>query len=141
MVGWPYLALFLRNRWQLGVYMLSQDLNTRANNSNRSYPQFKKTWLRWGVCVPLALVASPAVAGEVPRCGPRAEMAAVIESEFKEQRTVLMIDARGRLVEIFRNANTGAWTALLTPPGLPACISMTGTHYAGYRDKPEGAGS
>ena len=41
----------------------------------------------------------------------------------------MMLDARGNLVEMFSNDDTGSWTMTVTMPGGPTCVMTSGESF------------
>ena len=79
-----------------------------------------------------ALIASPAGAQSVPR-GPTPALAERLASEYGEAPAVGGVDATGRLLVMYANAETGTWTAVLaTAEGL-SCIVSSGEGWSTER--------
>lgn len=81
----------------------------------------------------LALTAgaalAPAIAEAGSPCLPHDEVVGRLASKHDEHRTAWMTDMQGNLVEIFANAETSAWTLVVTGPNGRACIVSHGQGY------------
>jgi hypothetical protein len=78
------------------------------------------------------LVFSSMVAGaqNIPgSCGARADVVTHLDKKFGEQRNNMMLDARGNLVEMFSNHDTGSWTLTVTIPDGPTCVVNSGESF------------
>lgn len=62
-------------------------------------------------------------------CGARGDLVTHLDKKFGEQRNNLMLDARGNLVEMFSNHETGSWTLTVTVPGGPTCVLSSGESF------------
>jgi hypothetical protein len=62
-------------------------------------------------------------------CGVRSDLLAHLGKKFGEQRNNMMLDARGNLVEVFSNNETGSWTLTVTVPGGPTCVMSSGESF------------
>ena len=62
-------------------------------------------------------------------CGLRADLVGHLEKKFGEQRNNMMLDARGNLVEVFSNLETGSWTLTVTIPGGRTCVMSSGESF------------
>ncbi len=89
----------------------------------------------------LACILATPAAAQPEQCADREALVEHLKAKFGEHRTSLMLDNRGRMIELFRNPKTGSWTLLMTPPGMPSCLVLAGEHYAGDREEPEGESS
>ena len=84
----------------------------------------------------LALEPSAADA-QRPRCGPRATMVEWLEKQFDEKRSGVGISREGRLVEVF-TSGSGSWTILMTFPGGPTCLVLSGKNWHPIETPPDG---
>lgn len=72
----------------------------------------------------------PANAQNVPAsCGMRADVVTHLDKKFGERRNNMMLDARGNLVEMFSNLDTGSWTLTVTIPDGPTCVMSSGESF------------
>jgi hypothetical protein len=72
----------------------------------------------------------PADAQNIPTsCGVRTDVVAHLDKKFGEQRNNMMLDARGNLVELFSNLDTGSWTLTVTIPDGPTCVLSSGESF------------
>ncbi len=62
-------------------------------------------------------------------CDLRDKVVAHLKAKFGEDRSSLMLDARGNLLEMFSNHETGSWTLTVTLPGGPTCVMNSGEHF------------
>lgn len=62
-------------------------------------------------------------------CAPHANMIALLKNRFEEDRSAVMLDNRGNLMELFGNRVTGSWTLTITQPGGPTCILNAGEYF------------
>lgn len=68
------------------------------------------------------LIAAPAVAQDGPPCGPRDGIVAALSQQFGEEPAGMGISDEGPVMEVFANARTGTWTALVSDPSGQSCI-------------------
>jgi hypothetical protein len=59
------------------------------------------------------------------KCGPHAEIVAILLAQFKEQLVGYGLNGGGKLTEFFASPQ-GTWTMLVTPPVGPSCITDSG---------------
>ena len=71
-------------------------------------------------------------------CDLRDKVVAHLKAKFGEERASLMLDARGNLLEMFSNHETGSWTLTVTIPGGPTCVMNSGEYFFAEPTKPEG---
>lgn len=78
----------------------------------------------------LALSPISADAQNTPTsCGVRTDVVTHLDKKFGEQRNNMMLDARGNLVEMFSNLETGSWTLTVTIPDGPTCVMSSGESF------------
>lgn len=87
------------------------------------------------LAVLVTIASSTASAQGVP-CGPSQALTARLAGEYGEAVTGGGIDAAGRLLRIFANAETGTWTAVVTSPEGLSCIVSSGENWANERPEP-----
>ena len=80
-------------------------------------------------------IASTAAAQQVP-CGPSEALTARLASEYGEAVTGGGIDAAGRVLQIFANAETGTWTAVVSTAEGMSCVVSSGELWASERPDP-----
>jgi len=62
-------------------------------------------------------------------CGPHDAVAAMLKRDYGETAQVQAVAQDGRLMEIYANAATGSWTAIMTKPDGTACVVAGGKQY------------
>ena len=72
-----------------------------------------------------------------PRCGQRTTIVDWLENKFDEKRTGVGISQSGRLVEVF-TSGSGSWTVLMTFPGGPTCLILSGEDWHPNKVPPDG---
>ena len=72
-----------------------------------------------------------------PRCGPRTAMVEWLENQFHEKRSSVGISREGRLIEVF-TSGAGSWTVLMTFPGGPTCLILSGQNWHPIEAPPNG---
>ena len=71
----------------------------------------------------------PSVAhAQQTRCGQRTNIVEWLEKQFDEKRSGVGISLKGRLVEVF-TSESGSWTVLITFPGGPTCLILSGQNW------------
>ena len=73
-------------------------------------------------------VAVPATAQQ-NNCAPTEGMTQYMAEKYGEGVTGYGIDAKGRVVSIFVNADTGTWTAVMSFPNGQSCLVAGGTDW------------
>jgi hypothetical protein len=98
----------------------------------------------WRSCLAIILGAvagaaalSPWPASGRAPCGPRAEIAEVLDREWRERPVAAGLSANGAMIELFLSA-AGTWTLLLTLPAGAACVVASGEAWH-ERPPPESA--
>jgi len=72
-----------------------------------------------------------------PRCGPRTAMVEWLDNQFDEKRSGVGISREGRLIEVF-TSGAGSWTVLMTFPGGPTCLILSGQNWHPIEAPPNG---
>lgn len=84
------------------------------------------------------LALEPSVASaQQPPCGQRTTIVEWLEKQFDEKRAGIGISLEGRLVEIF-TSGSGSWTVLMTFPGGPTCLILSGENWHPIKVPPSG---
>jgi hypothetical protein len=71
------------------------------------------------------------------RCGQRTAMVEWLENQFDEKRSGVGISREGRLIEVF-TSGAGSWTVLMTIPGGPTCLILSGQNWHPIEAPPNG---
>ena len=82
--------------------------------------------VRLSIAVLAMCLASPAAHAQRVPCGDGAQIIAHLEKEWGEDPAVIALDAAGRMVRILANPESGTWSLLVTGPGGPTCLVMSG---------------
>ncbi len=87
-------------------------------------------WAVFVACLGILLIAEMAYSQtRQGPCGARAEMVDHLGKKYGETPASIMLDSRGRLMEIFSNPETGTWTLIVTMPGDLTCATGSGEFY------------
>ena len=88
------------------------------------------------------LLATPAMAQDMPACGSRTALTSMLAEDFGEVRRGSGLtyedDAPVAAVEVYANPETGTWTMLTALPTGEACITAFGRNWsdAGPKGRP-----
>ncbi len=74
----------------------------------------------------LLLAATPALAQQRPRCGPRADVLKQLSSTYREAPVAVGIGSNGRLLEVVASVDGATWTVLVTSTDGISCMMMSG---------------
>ena len=78
------------------------------------------------LAIALAMFASPAIAE--PFCLPRAELIAQLDSKYQERQTVIAMESRGMMLEVYVSPG-GTFTVVAVSPDMRACVVAFGTDW------------
>jgi len=79
----------------------------------------------------------PVAYAQHPRCGQRTTLVEWLEKQFDEKRAGVGISLEGRLIEFFASGS-GSWTVLITFPGGPTCLILSGENWRPIKAPPDG---
>ena len=82
--------------------------------------------------------APPALAQNVPACGPRDQIVSMLEGRFDEARKGAGLANAKALIEVWTSAATGTFTVLSTNASGTSCIIATGNTWLDDRPQPIG---
>lgn len=85
--------------------------------------------MKWSALILAALFATTASAQQQVPCGPRAEAIANLESKYGEVRQSAGLSARGALIEVYANDETGTWTIAASLPDGRMCLLDAGESF------------
>lgn len=83
--------------------------------------------LRADLILTAALIASPALAEEIP-CQPYESLSSYLAGTFSEAQVALGIDDRGVIISIFVS-DAGTWTLVATGPDSRSCVAGFGSDW------------
>lgn len=80
----------------------------------------------------------PAAAQQQQTCKPRDEIVQILGEKYAESRRAYALAAPQQMLELFANAETGTWTALVTRPDGISCMVASGEHWTEVDEAPGG---
>lgn len=89
----------------------------------------------------LAAITATSAAAQSPGCSPRDLQVAYLETKFGETRGSIGIVDQQHVFEVFRNSETGSWTATVTNTQGFMCLIATGSSYMSLDEAPVGGGT
>jgi hypothetical protein len=75
----------------------------------------------------LPALFQPAAAQQRQTCQPREEIVEILGEKYAESRRAYALASPAQMLELFANAESGTWTALITRPDGVSCIVAAGT--------------
>ena len=86
----------------------------------------------------LAVLLACQASAQDSKCGTHGRAIERLSEGYGESVVARALDAKGRMLEILTNPETGRWTALLTTPPDLSCIVAGGTDYEAISPIPSG---
>ena len=74
-----------------------------------------------------AIMALPVTLSAQENCASTEDVYSIISDKFQEQRVLSGISLSGYVTEIWLNADSGSWTAIVTHPNGISCVADEGT--------------
>lgn len=97
-----------------------------------------KNWIAAAFAVACMLLASAQLASaQSPKCIPREKAEKQLAEKYGETRRAGGL-ARGTIVEMWANDETGTWTVTITRPDGMTCLAADGQAYREYEPTPAG---